>query len=185
MGQSYRKLIGKRRELDQKFFNRGTIAVAKNLLGKFLVKRERGKRMALMITEVEVYDGFRDRGSHAHRKTPRAKVMFGPPGYWYVYFTYGMHWMLNAVTREKEYPAAVLVRGVEGFKGPGRLTKYLKINGRFNGKPISRKSGLWVEDREVGIPAWKIKRGPRVGIDYAGPIWSKKQWRFWIEGYRC
>ncbi len=89
--------------------------------------------------------------------------------------------MLNIVTREKNYPAAVLIRGVERASGPGRLTKLLKISGKLNGLSADKKSGLWIEDRGIRIPATLIKKGPRVGIDYAGPVWSRRHWRFWIK----
>lgn len=171
-----------RKELNQRFFNRHTVAVAKDLLGKFLVRRYRDKMVAYMITEVEAYDGFRDRGSHASRgKTKRNFPMFGAAGHWYVYFTYGMHWMLNIVTREKKYPAAILIRGVDGVAGPARITKFLKIDKRFNNLPADRKTGLWIEDRGVKVSPQKIKKGPRVGIRYAGPYWAKRNWRFFLN----
>jgi DNA-3-methyladenine glycosylase len=126
-------------KLTKKFFNRPTVAVAKDLLGKFLVRRCSGKEFAYMITEVEAYDGFSDKGSHAHRgETERNKPMFAEAGRWYVYLTYGMHWMLNIVCGKKGYPAAVLIRGVQGISGPARITKKLRINRQFN-KVISAK----------------------------------------------
>jgi len=171
-----------RKELKKRFFKRPTILVAQELLGKFLVKKNGSKRVAHMITEVEVYDGPRDLGSHAARGlTPRTKIMFGPAGYWYVYFTYGIYWMLNIVTREKDYPAAILIRGVERISGPGRLTRALDINRKFNGRAATESSGLWIEDRGIKIPNGKIKKGPRIGIDYAGPYWAKRHWRFWLN----
>ncbi|OGY68200.1 MAG: hypothetical protein A3H63_00050 [Candidatus Harrisonbacteria bacterium RIFCSPLOWO2_02_FULL_45_10c] len=106
--------------------------------------------------------------------------MFGEAGHWYVYFTYGMHWLLNIVTGPKEYPAAILIRGVAGINGPARLTKALHINKKFDGKKADKKSGLWVEKR--GVAKLKIKKGPRIGVDYAGPIWSKKNFRFFLLG---
>ena len=206
-----------RKVLGQKFFNRDTRVVAKDLLGKFLVRkignsiiaprgysgRSRGSshEIALMITEVEIYDGFTDKASHAARgKTARNSIMFGPAGHWYVYFTYGMHWMLNIVTREKNYPAAVLIRALQDFSpdkistgnltgklknlgGPAKLTKFLKIDKKLNGLPASKKSGLWIEDRGSIIPNSKfiIRSGSRVGVSYAGPYWAKRKWRFWIN----
>ena len=168
--------------MSNKFFNsKNTVRVARGLLGKFLVRRYRGKTNAYMINEVEAYDGFRDKASHAHRgKTERNKIMFGEAGHWYVYFTYGMHWLLNIVTGPKEYPAAILIRGVAGINGPARLTKALHINKKFDGKKADKKSGLWVEKR--GVAKLKIKKGPRIGVDYAGPIWSKKNFRFFLLG---
>lgn len=172
----------RRRMLPKKFFNRPAVAVARDLLGKFLVRRHRDCESAHEITEVEAYDGFGDRGSHAFRgKTARNFPMFGPAGVWYIYFTYGMHWMLNIVTGPKNYPSAVLIRGLRGIKGPARLTKKLKIDGKCNNKPARRKTGLWIEDRGIKIESDQIKKGPRVGIDYAGEFWRKKKWRFWIE----
>lgn len=162
------------------FFNRPTLRVARELLGKYLVRRIGRREISRMITEVEAYVGFRDRASHAARgMTPRNRVMFGPPGRWYVYFTYGMHWMLNVVTERKGYPAAILIRGVEGLSGPARVTKFLKITKRFNGRPAARRAGLWIENRGLTIPPRHIKRSARVGVDYAGP-WRKKLWNFSI-----
>ena len=170
-----------RKVLNIKFFNRPTEKVAKDLLGKFLVRNIGRREIVLMITEVEVYDGFGDKASHASRgKTARNSIMFGPAGYWYVYFTYGMHWMLNIVTRESGYPAAVLIRGVAGFGGPAKLTKFLKVDSRFNGLSANKRSGLWLEDRGVRLRDSKVKKGPRVGVSYAGPYWAKRKWRFWI-----
>ncbi|MDD5751336.1 MAG: DNA-3-methyladenine glycosylase, partial [Candidatus Peribacteraceae bacterium] len=129
----------KRRVLPTSFFRRPVLAVAPELLGKFLVRRMRGKIIAAMITEVEAYDGPEDKACHAHRgKTHRNAVMFGPAGRWYVYFVYGMHWMLNIVTGERGYPAAVLVRGVRECNGPAKLTKAFRIDGRLNGAPASK-----------------------------------------------
>jgi DNA-3-methyladenine glycosylase len=167
--------------LKEAFFDRDTPDVARDLLGKFLVRRIGGKTIAYMITETEAYDGFKDKGSHAHRgETVRNKPMFGPAGYWYVYFTYGIHWMLNVTTREEKYPAAVLIRGIEGVSGPARLTKFLKIDGTLSGERATRKSGLWIEDRGLRLDPKEIKKGPRVGIDYAGPHWAARHWRFWV-----
>src|SRR3989304_10562893 len=102
--------------LEKKFFVRPTLTVAKDLLGKYLTIRADGKIQRFMITEVEAYDGFKDKASHASRgKTERNTPMFGEAGVWYVYFTYGMHYMLNIVTGPQNYPAAVLIRGVEGI----------------------------------------------------------------------
>lgn len=185
----------KNEKLNEKFFGRPTLTVAEALLGKFLVRRlpckPANREVAVMITEVEAYDGFNDRASHARLgKTPRNAPMFGKPGCWYVYFTYGMHWMLNIVTREAGYPAAVLIRegmavGKDGkaipVTGPARLTRFLKVTGKLSGLPTGIKTGLWIEDRGIKVPKKKIRRGPRVGIYSAGKIWAAKPWRYWID----
>src|SRR3989338_421931 len=173
--------------LGREFFGRPTLEVAQDLLGKFLVRRWRGKNTAFIITEVEAYGGFEDKASHAARGlTTRNKPMFGPAGRWYVYFTYGMHWMLNIVTGSDGYPAAVLIRALgsptspgsmTSVDGPGRVTKFLKIDRRFNDKRADKKIGLWIENHGIKIKKHKIKSMPRVGVDYAGK-WAKKPLRF-------
>jgi DNA-3-methyladenine glycosylase len=161
------------------FFNRRTIDVARDLIGYYLVRKRGRKTERHMITETEAYDGFSDKASHASRgKTKRNVIMFGSAGYIYVYFVYGNHWMLNIVTGPKDYPAAVLIRGIEDANGPGRLTKKLGITGSSNGKKVGRASGLWIEKRWHHIPAKMIQRMPRIGVNYAGPVWAKKKWRF-------
>ncbi|MBI2121624.1 MAG: DNA-3-methyladenine glycosylase [Candidatus Sungbacteria bacterium] len=176
------------------FFNDSTLRIAPKLLGKFLVRKIGKRRIEGIITEVEAYVGPYDRASHASRgKTPRTEVMFGKPGYWYVYLVYGMHHCLNIITEREGYPAAILIRsvGVEadprgsirGFTqmitGPGRVCKYFKIDKRFNKMSANKKSGLWIEDRGIRISARDIKRGKRIGVDYAGK-WRNKPWRFFF-----
>ena len=168
--------------LTRQFFDRPTLTVARELLGKYLVRRRGGREIALMITEVEVYDGPLDRASHAFRGlTPRTKIMFGPPGHFYVYFTYGMHWMLNVVTGPRNYPAAILIRGLAPVKGPARLTKLLDITGALNGKIAARRTGLWIEDRGVIIKMHDVAKRKRVGVEYAGRIWKNKPYNFRIR----
>lgn len=168
-----------RRVLDENFFKKSTLEVAENLIGKFLVRKAGKIEIARMITETEAYDGPKDKASHASRgMTERNAIMFDQGGYFYVYLCYGMYSMLNVVTGKKDYPSAVLIRGVEGADGPGKLTKYLKIDRKFNKKKIEKKTGLWLEDRGVKIDKGKVRRTPRMGVDYAGSIWSKKLYRF-------
>lgn len=173
--------------LSKKFFNRPTLIVAEDLLGKYLVRRIERKTARYLITEVEAYDGFKDKASHASRgMTKRNAPMFGEAGIWYVYFTYGVHYMLNIVTGPKDYPAAILIRGVDSISGPARITKKLKIDKRFNNKIALPKTGLWIAaptKSERASPkntflGGKIKNLPRIGVAYAGPIWSEKKWRF-------
>lgn len=106
--------------------------------------------------------------------------MFGEASRFYVYFTYGMHWMLNVVAGPKNYPAAILIRGVSGINGPARLTKALAIDRKLNGKKAVPSSGLWFEDGGVHVPDKYLKRTPRVGVNYAG-AWAKKCYRFVVE----
>jgi DNA-3-methyladenine glycosylase len=160
------------------FFDRRTLTVARDLIGKFLVRRIDGEEVAVMITETEAYDGVRDKGSHARRgQTPRNTPMYGAPGGIYVYFTYGMHYMLNLVTREPGYPSAVLIRGAGEVVGPARLTKALAIDRSVNDRPLGVATGLWVEDRGVRVRPREIERTPRIGIPYAED-YIDKPWRF-------
>lgn len=171
-----------RKVLTKNFFKRDTLEVAQDMLGKFLVCKMRGKKVASMITEVEAYDGYKDKASHAScGRTERNEPMFGEAGRWYVYLTYGMHNMLNIVTGEKDYPAAVLIRATDEIIGPGRLTKHMKITRSFNCKKAIHIECLWIEDRGVKIPKKQIKKTPRIGVDYAGPVWSRRKYRFVLK----
>ena len=157
-----------------------TVVQARWLLGKYLVRRRGRTIEARLITEVEAYDGERDLACHARfGRTPRAEVLYAPGGAWYVYLCYGIHEMLNLVVGPRDWPAAILIRGVEGASGPGRVTKALRIDRKLNrASAVTRASGLWLEDRGVRVPARIIRATPRIGIDYAGPVWAKKRWRF-------
>ncbi len=158
-----------------------TVALARWLLGKHLVRRHAdGSMDARRITEVEACDGERDRACHARMgRTARNAVMYEPGGIWYVYLCYGRHEMLNLVVGPRDWPAAILIRGVEGASGPGRVTKTLAIDRTLNaGLATARSTGLWIEDRGERVSRRHIRATPRVGIDYAGPIWSKRPWRF-------
>ena len=170
-----------RRVLTRKFFNRSVLEVAPDLIGKFLVRRYRGREIASVIIETEAYDGANDLACHARNgKTKRNEPMFDEAATIYVYFTYGVHWMLNLVTGEREYPAAVLIRALEDVSGPARLTKRLHVDEKLNHKPLGKSSGLWVEDRGVAIAPKEIKRTPRIGVSYAGK-WAKKPYRFVLK----
>ncbi|MES3031503.1 MAG: DNA-3-methyladenine glycosylase [Patescibacteria group bacterium] len=165
--------------LPHSFFNRDVVQVAHDLVGCFIVRKMEEETVRYMITETEAYDGIDDKACHASKgRTKRTEVMFGPAGHLYVYLVYGMHWMMNIVTGEKDYPAAVLIRGVEEAIGPGRVTKKLKITGDFNSKKLGKEAGIWIESRKKDFDAKHIKKTPRIGIDYAGPIWCAKEYRF-------
>lgn len=137
--------------------------------------------MSIIITETEAYDGVLDLASHARSgKTARNAPMWGSPAHAYVYFTYGMHWMLNFVTRKDGLPSAVLIRGAGEFVGPARLTKALRIDKRLNGKPLGKKTGLWVEESAYEASPHRVKRTGRVGVEYADE-WAKKPWRYVLK----
>jgi DNA-3-methyladenine glycosylase len=165
--------------LAPEFFRRPALRVARELVGKVLVRRHADGRLeAAVIHETEAYVGPHDKACHAAKGlTPRTAVMFGPAGVWYVYFVYGIHWMLNVVTGEEGFPAAVLLRGAGRWVGPARLTKGLAIDKDFNGQPASAASGLWIEDRGIALPRGAVRRTPRIGVEYAGE-WAAKPYRF-------
>lgn len=179
------------RRLARADFNRPTLAVARDLLGKYLVRRERGRTFAAMIVETEAYKGPADRAAHTHggRRTPRVEPLWQEGGTAYVYLCYGIHWLLNFSTAGAGKPEGVLIRGIatggdggDFLLGPGRVTRHLKIDRRFDGIDATGSDTLWLEDRGVRIAPRAIRRGPRVGVDYAGPYWAARPWRFLLSG---
>ncbi len=168
-----------REHLAAVFFNRPVLEVAEALLDCELCRLDDGGQVRrLGITEVEAYDGECDLACHASKgRTARTEIMYGPGGYWYIYLCYGIHWLLNIVTGPVDYPAAVLIRSAGEISGPGRLTKSLDITGELNRQPAVPATGLWLERRERAIP-WSVHRTARIGVDYAGPDWSKRPYRF-------
>ena len=161
---------------------KNTVALARWLLGKVLVRTTKAGRTEHVITEVEAYHTEKDLACHAAKgRTKRTEVMYQPGGRWYVYLCYGVHEMLNLVTGPADHPAAVLIRGLDGIVGPGRLTKRLAIGRALNSAVVAPESGLHLEDHGIAVSRRRIKSGPRVGIDYAGEIWAAKPWRFRYE----
>ena len=180
------------------FFSRPSEDVAPDLLGCLLVRDSGEGRRVLRITEVEAYAGPLDPASHGYRgKTARTEVMFGPPGFLYVYFTYGMHYCINFVCSPDGECSAVLIRAgeiVEGVdlaravrmgssdrdlaRGPARLTKALGLGREDNGRDLCDGGPLTVLARESDD--FTVAIGPRVGVSSAKEI----PWRFWIEGDR-
>lgn len=159
------------------FFLRDVVEVAPSLLGKILVRKfEDGSVKRYRITETEAYRGEEDLACHACKgRTHRTEVMYQQGGKVYVYLIYGMYWMLNLVTDEEGYPAAVLIRGIEGFNGPGRVGRELKLDKTFYAEDLTSSLRIWVEDDGSTVD---VLTSERVGIDYAGPVWSAKPWRF-------
>lgn len=166
--------------LSTDFFTRDVLEVAPDLIGKTLVRKSGNEKIQKhLITEVEAYRGSDDLACHASKgRTPRTEVMFGNGGQVYVYLIYGMYWMLNFVTAKEGIPQAVLIRGIEGFDGPGKLTKALNIDKSFYGEKLISSDKLWVEK---GIVNPEFETTPRVGIDYAGEIWKNKPWRYVLK----
>jgi len=165
-------------KLPESFFQRSALEIAPELLGKYLVRRfDSGDIHRFRITDVEVYLGEEDKACHASKgRTPRTELLYHKGGVIYVYFIYGIHWLLNIVTGNENEPQGIMIRGVEGIDGPGRVGKYLQLDKSFYGESISGDR-LWIEDSDEK-PAYKT--GPRIGIDYAGE-WKDMPWRFLIK----
>lgn len=167
-----------KRIIQSSFFERRSYVVARDLLGKFLVRKISGKVISTMVTEVEAYGGASDMASHARfGKNKRNAAMWGKPGTFYVYLIYGMHWMLNIVCEPMGCPSAVLVRGLDTINGPGRVGKHLKIDKSLNGRVAGIKVGMWFEDCGYKVMSKNIKLSKRIGVGYAGN-WSRKLWNF-------
>jgi len=173
--------------LPRAFYDRDTVAVARDLLGKHLVHVSRGVERIGRIVEVEAYLGPHDLASHSSRgRTARTRVMFGPPGHAYVYLVYGMHCCMNVVTEREGHASAVLIRAVEPVKnvdgstrGPGRLCKAMHIDRRRNGQDLVSDDFFIADPHDVGMP--RIVKRPRVGVDYA-ENWARRHLRFYIRG---
>jgi len=159
--------------------------VARELLDKVLVREFDGQVLWGRLVEVEAYLGPDDLAAHSRggRRTPRTEVMFGPPGHAYVYFTYGMHWCLNFVTREAGMPQAVLVRalepgpGVGRCGGPGLVTRALNIDRALNGSPLEPPDLYVVDD---GAPSRRVYVTPRIGVQGTGR-WEKRLLRYVVD----
>jgi len=151
--------------------------VAENLIGKTLVRNfGNGEIFRSKIVETEAYLGADDLACHASKgRTPRTEIIFGEGGKVYVYLIYGMYWMLNFVTGQKNDPQAVLVRGVENCIGPGRIGKFLNLDKSFYREDMETSNRIWLED---SAHDGEIITTPRIGVDYAGEIWKNKPWRF-------
>src|SRR5437588_3751758 len=173
--------------LGPEFFARDTVTVARDVLGKLLVREVGGVRLWGRLVEVEAYLGPDDLAAHSvgGRRTPRTEVMYGPPGRAYVYLTYGMHHCLNFVTRSEGLPQAVLVRAIEPgpgvgrASGPGLVCRALDIDRTLNGRPLVPPD-LYVADDGLRVDPAAVVTGPRVGVAYVGE-WADRPWRFRIK----
>jgi DNA-3-methyladenine glycosylase len=188
------------------FYSRSALETARNLIGKLLVRRYLGQLIGGVIIETEAYQGEEDLGCHAKAGlTPRTKIMYGPPGHAYIYFTYGMHWMLNAVTCPIGSPAAVLIRGIEPVygldimhslrqqpptskpgslnkgwtDGPAKLCQALSLDGKLNGINLcDGNSDIWISNTGFDVPENEISRTPRIGMNNVPEPWKSIPWRF-------
>lgn len=164
--------------IGREFFERPAARVARELIGTRLARQVDGRRLSFAITETEAYEGVKDLASHSSRgRTARTEIMFGPAGRFYIYRIYGLHWMLNIVTGEVGEATAVLIRGLDGVVGPGRVAAALAVDASLRGKPASPISGLWFQYPEDSDSP-RIKRTARIGVEYAGPVWANRKLRF-------
>jgi DNA-3-methyladenine glycosylase len=184
--------------LPRAFFNQPTLKVARELLGMRLVRLENGQRLAGLVIETEAYIGPDDLGCHARAgKTPRTRVMYGPPGHAYIYFTYGKHWLLNFVTELEGFPAAVLLRAIfptEGqtviakrrepmpiaqwTNGPAKVCQALNLDGKLNGLDLCQPQSILFLEKAPPIPDSAVTTGPRVGLNSVPEPWKSIPWRF-------
>lgn len=188
--------------LTRAFYERPATTVARDLLGALLVRRVDGQRVSGMIVETEAYTGLDDMASHGRKhRTPRNTIMYGKPGHAYVYFTYGMHWLLNVVCEPEDHPAAVLLRAIEPQEGqsimaahrpgrpprewtsgPARLARALAVAGPQNGLDLTdRRGDLWIE-AGARVPDEQVRTGPRIGLGSVPEPWLGMPWRYWIAG---
>ncbi len=165
------------KRIEKDFLTGDVLDLAPALLGMQLVRHDgTGNLRTFTITETEAYRGEEDLACHVSRgRTARTEIMYREGGVLYVYLVYGMHWMLNIVTGRAEEPQAVLLRGVKGVRGPGRLTKELEIDRSYNGEDLTLSPRIWLQNSGISLA---YKTTPRIGIDYAGPVWKNKPWRF-------
>jgi DNA-3-methyladenine glycosylase len=185
-----------KKKLKRDFFVQPTLKVAKELLGKYLVRKIGKKILVGKIVETEAYIGPEDKASHSFggKITKRNKAEYLVGGHAYIYLVYGMYWQLNITTFKAKMPECVLIRALEPLisnknlkeikeiaKGPGKLCQWLKLDKSFYGEDLTRSKRLWLEDRQELIKENQIVAKPRIGIDYAGSYWSKKPWRFFIK----
>ena len=174
-------------KLKREFYDRQTIAVAKDLLGKYLIRSTNGTQKIGRIVEVEAYLGPHDLAAHSARgRTARNEVMFGPPGHAYVYMIYGMHYCMNVVTEPEGHASAVLLRALEPVKnvtgnsrGPALLCRAMGIDKRLNGYDLE-SAGFFIatggQQETIDIVSRR-----RIGVDYAG-VWARRLLRFYIKG---
>ncbi|MGC9031551.1 MAG: DNA-3-methyladenine glycosylase [Minisyncoccia bacterium] len=184
-----------KKRLGRNFFTRKTLIVAKDLLGKYIIRKIGNKKIIGKIVETEAYIGPKDKASHAFsgKITERNKAEYKIGGHIYIYLVYGMYWQLNISTFKEGKPECVLIRALEPkiknsrknilkiANGPGKLCNYLKLDKSFYGEDLTKSKKIWLEDWGEKIKKSEIKAALRIGIEYSGPFWSKVPWRFYIK----
>jgi DNA-3-methyladenine glycosylase len=186
--------------LPRKFYNRPTLIVARELLGAKLIHISNGKKLVGLITETEAYFGFDDLASHAKAgRTIRTDPMFGEAGHAYIYFTYGNHWMLNAVTEKEGFPAAVLIRAIQPIEGielmmkrrqgrdtfgPGKLTQALGVTISQNYVDLTEPTSKLRIEAGIKIPNKSVTISPRVGLNQTPEPWLSMPWRFLVKNWK-
>jgi len=178
--------------LKRSFFIRNTLTVAKELLGKYLIRKIGNRKLVGKIVETEAYIGPQDRASHAYggKITERSKTEYLEGGHIYIYLCYGMYWQLNITTSLAGKPECVLIRALEPVNsklkskkiasGPGKLCQWLKLDKSFDGEDLTKSKIIWLENRGEKILPSQIAKTKRIGIEYAGP-WKDKLWRFYLK----
>jgi len=175
--------------LKKSFFIRPTLTIAKDLLGKYLIRKIGNKKLVGKIVETEAYIGPKDKASHAYggKITPRNKTEYLEGGHIYIYLCYGLYWQLNATTNLTGKPECVLIRALEPVKktknltnGPGKLCRWMKLDKSFDGEDLEKSKRIWLENKGEKIESSQIVKTERIGIEYAGS-WAKKPWRFYLK----
>lgn len=170
------------------FYTKPTLKIAKELLGKYIVRKIGNKKLEGKIIETEAYIGPRDKASHAYQGkiTPRNKAEYLIGGHIYIYLVYGMYWQFNIATSKAKKPECILIRALDSnlgnlASGPGKLCRYLKLDKSFYAEDLTKSKKIWLEDRKVKIKPSQIIATKRVGIDYAGSYWASRKWRFLLK----
>ncbi|HOS88278.1 MAG TPA: DNA-3-methyladenine glycosylase [Candidatus Pacearchaeota archaeon] len=179
------------KKLKRDFYIQPTLKVAKDLLGKYIVRKVGNKKIEGKIIETEAYIGPQDKASHAYKGkiTPRNQIEYRIGGHIYIYLVYGMYWQLNITTAKEGQPECVLIRAIEPMdlkllnltNGPGKLCQWLKLDKSFYAEDLTKSKRIWLEDRGLKIEPSQIIATKRIGIDYAGPYWSHRHWRFLLK----
>ncbi len=183
------------KRLEEEFYFQPALEMAKSLLGKYIVRKiNKKKQIAGKIIETEAYIGPQDKAAHSYKGkiTPRNQVEYLKGGHIYIYLVYGMYWQFNIVAGKEKEPECVLIRAIEPEKkediyqtnGPGKVCRYLGLDKSFYGENLVRSQKIWLENRGEIIQESKIKATKRIGIEYAGPYWANRKWRFFIDGYQ-